>query len=217
MQIPSVVFEIYQKYRIWYSEDEMDIIFDIGKVLIDFDFEEFVARYVPADKVKKVTKAMWGNPDWIELDRGVLPVEEVLQRFIAEAPDCEWEIRRIFSQIGNIPQLRESTVPMIKELKRRGHRVFYLSNFFEFLMHAAPEVLRFTREMDGGIFSCHEKIVKPDPAIYELICERYGIQKENAVFIDDSPKNVRGAEDVGIRAILFTGQKPEELYKEIGI
>ncbi|WP_295155524.1 HAD family phosphatase [uncultured Ruminococcus sp.] len=195
----------------------MDIIFDIGKVLIDFDFQEFVERYVDAEKADRVTKAMWGNPEWVELDRGVLPVEEILQRFIAQAPDCEWEIRRVFSQLGNIPKLRPTTIPIIEELKKRGHRVFYLSNFFEFLLHAAPDALRFTRYTDGGIFSCHEKLVKPDPEIYELLCERYNISKDNCVFIDDSEKNIRGAENVGIRGILFTGQSPDELYEEIGV
>ena len=195
----------------------MDIIFDIGKVLIDFDFQEFVERYVDAEKADRVTKAMWGNPDWVELDRGVLPVEEIMQRFIAQAPDCEWEIRRVFSQLGNIPKLRPTTIPMIEELKKRGHRVFYLSNFFEFLLHAAPDALRFTRYTDGGIFSCHEKLVKPDPEIYGLLCERYNISKDNCVFIDDSAKNIRGAENVGIRGILFTGQSPDELYEEIGV
>ena len=195
----------------------MDIIFDIGKVLIDFDFQEFVERYVDAEKADRVTKAMWGNPEWVELDRGVLPVEEILKKFIAQAPDCEWEIRRVFSQLGNIPKLRPTTIPMIDELKKRGHRVFYLSNFFEFLLHAAPDALRFTRYTDGGIFSCHEKLVKPDPEIYELLCERYNISKDNCVFIDDSEKNIRGAENVGIRGILFTGQSPDELYEEIGV
>ena len=84
-------------------------------------------------------------------------------------------------------------------------------------MHAAPDALRFTRLMDGGIFSCHEKLVKPDAAIYELLCERYGIDKSDAVFIDDSPKNVAGAEKAGIRAILYTGQTVGGLYREIGI
>ena len=195
----------------------MDIIFDIGKVLIDFDFDEFVRTIVPADRADIVAKAMFGNPDWIELDRGVLPVEEVLQRFIACAPEYEWDIRKVFSKLGDIPRLRPDTIPMIQDLKSRGHRVFYLSNYFEFLMHAAPQVLRFTRLTDGGIFSCHEKKVKPDRAIYDLLCSRYGIDKDNAVFIDDSPKNIRGAENAGIRGILYTGQNREELYREIGI
>ena len=195
----------------------MDIIFDIGKVLIDFDFEDYAGSLLPAESADAVTKAMWGNPCWIELDRGVLPVEEVLQKFIACAPDHEWEIRHVFSQLGRIPHLKDTTIPMIEELKRRGHRVFYLSNYFEFLMHAAPDVLRFTRLTDGGIFSCHEKLVKPEPEIYERLCERYGISKADCVFIDDSPTNVKGAENCGIRAILYTGQTPDELYAQIGV
>lgn len=195
----------------------MDIIFDIGKVLIDFDFDEYVRGLIPSEKVGSVVAATWQNPDWIELDRGVLPVEEVLQKFIAKSPDHEWEIRRVFSKLGDIPRLKETTIPMIRELKARGHRVFYLSNYFEFLMHAAPDALRFTREMDGGIFSCFEKVVKPDGEIYRRLCERYDISKDNCVFIDDSPKNVKGAEIFGIRAILYTGQTPQQLYDEIGV
>lgn len=195
----------------------MDIIFDIGKVLIDFDFDAYVRSLIPEESVAAVVEATWHNPDWIELDRGVLSVEEVLHRFISKAPEHEWEIRRVFSKLGDIPQLKDTTIPMIQELKARGHRVFYLSNYFEFLMHAAPEALRFTRYMDGGIFSCFEKVVKPDAEIYRRLCERYDISKDDCVFIDDSPKNVKGAEDFGIRAILYTYQTPDELYREIGI
>lgn len=195
----------------------MDIIFDIGKVLIDFDFDEYVQGLIPAESVDAVIQATWQNPDWVELDRGVLPVEEVLKKFISKAPEQEWEIRKVFSKLGDIPQLKDTTIPMIEELKARGHRVFYLSNYFEFLMHAAPEALRFTRHMDGGIFSCFEKVVKPDGEIFRRLCERYNIRKDNCVFIDDSLKNVKGAESFGIRAILYTTQTPEELYKEIGI
>lgn len=195
----------------------MDIVFDIGKVLIDFDFEDFVRSIVSEDCADIVTKAMWGNPNWIELDRGVWSVEDVLQKFIAEAPGHEWEIRHVFSQIGKIPHTKDTTIPMIEELKRRGHRVFFLSNYFEFLIHAAPDALRFTRYMDGGIFSCNEKVVKPDAEIYSRLCERYGISKDNCVFIDDSPKNIKGANDFGIRGILYTGQTPQQLFEEIGV
>lgn len=195
----------------------MDIVFDIGKVLIDFDFEDFVRGIVSEDCADIVTKAMWGNPHWIELDRGVWSVEEVLQKFIAETPGHEWEIRHVFSQIGKIPHPKNTTIPMIEELKRRGHRVFFLSNYFEFLIHAAPDALRFTRYMDGGIFSCNEKVVKPDSEIYSRLCERYGISKDNCVFIDDSPKNIKGANDFGIRGILYTGQTPQQLFEEMGV
>lgn len=195
----------------------MDIIFDIGKVLIDFDYEEYVERTVGKEKADIIVAATLGSPDWVELDRGVLMIEEVLQRFIANAPQYEHEIRQVFARLWDCPKLKDSTIPMIKELKARGHRVFFLSNYFEFLMHSAPWVLEFREYMDGGIFSCFEKVVKPDAAIYRLLCERYGIAKDNCVFIDDSPINIRGARDFGIRAVLYTGQDTVQLFKEIGI
>ena len=195
----------------------MDIIFDIGKVLIDFDYEEYVERIVGRECADEVVAATLANPDWIELDRGVLMIEDVLQKFMAKAPKYEREIRLVFAHLGECPKVKESTVPMIRELKARGHRVFFLSNYFEFLMHSAPWVLEFTKLMDGGIFSCFEKLVKPDAAIYDLLCKRYGISKDNCVFIDDSMKNVQGARDYGIRAILYTGQDTVQLFSEIGI
>ena len=78
----------------------MDIIFDIGKVLIDFDYEEYVEHIVGRECADEVVAATLANPDWIELDRGVLMIEDVLQRFIAKAPQYECEIRLVFAHLG---------------------------------------------------------------------------------------------------------------------
>ncbi|MBR6874416.1 MAG: HAD family phosphatase [Ruminococcus sp.] len=193
----------------------MNVIFDIGKVLIDFDWEGYVASMFDPETAAAVVEATWGNPDWVELDRGVLTVEEVLRLFIAKAPQYDREIRLAFAKIGGCPKLRDMTIPMIKQLKAQGHRVYFLSNYFEFLIHSAPWVLEFREYMDGGIFSCYEHIVKPMPEIYELLCSRYSLDPADCVFIDDSPKNITGAENVGIRAILYTGQTPDELIAQI--
>ena len=76
----------------------------------------------------------------------------------------------MFALLGNIPKMKDSTVPMIQSLKAKGYGVYYLSNYFEYLMHTAPWALDFIRYTDGGIFSCHVKITKPDKRIYELLC-----------------------------------------------
>ena len=193
----------------------MNIIFDIGKVLIDFDWDAFVNGLFDAETAAAVTEAMWHNPDWVEFDRGVLSDEQVLKLFIAKAPAYEREIRIAFAKVGSCPKLRPTTIPMIKQLKAEGHRVFYLSNYFEYLMHAAPWALEFTGYTDGGVFSCFEHEVKPDPAIFQILCDRYSLKKEESVFIDDNLPNVRGAEAFGIRAIHYTGQTPEELHREV--
>jgi len=69
--------------------------------------------------------------------------------------------------------------------------------------------------MDGGILSYRDHLIKPDSAIYELLLERFGLVAEECVFVDDVSANVKGAEDVGIRGILFQSkeQAQEELRK----
>ena len=193
----------------------MNIIFDIGKVLIDFDFEDHVGRLFDRETADAVIAATWHSPDWTELDRGVLSDEQVLRRFISNSPEHEREIREVFAKLGTIPKLRPTTIPMIKRLKAEGHRVYYLSNYFSYLMHTAPWVLEFTEYTDGGVFSCFEHVTKPAPEIYQILCDRYSLKKEDSVFIDDSLPNIKGSEAFGIRGIHYTGQTPEELHREI--
>ena len=190
----------------------MNVIFDIGRVLIDFDWDGFVGRYLEPEAAAEVTEAMWHNPDWIEFDRGVLTDEQVLKLFIAKAPWREREIRLIFSRLGEIPRKREGAIPLIEQLKSEGHRVFFLSNYFEYLMHVAPEPLDFLSHMEGGVFSCFEHLVKPDREIFQLICERYSLVPAECVFIDDTEKNVRAAESLGMKGVHFKNMELDELY-----
>ncbi|MBR6046045.1 MAG: HAD family phosphatase [Ruminococcus sp.] len=193
----------------------MNIIFDIGKVLIDFDFEGFVEKLYPPKAAEAVIAATWHNPDWTELDRGVLSDEEVLKLFISKAPEYEREVRDIFARLGQVPYMKDTTIPLIKRLKADGHKVYYLSNYFEYLIHTCPWALEFIPYTDGGVFSCRVKVTKPDAEIYRILCERYSLDPADCVFIDDSPKNIVGAEAFGIRGILYTSQSPDELYAQI--
>lgn len=193
----------------------MNVIFDIGMVLIDFEFEKFVRSILDEQTADKVIAAMWKSGDWCELDKGVLTDEQVLQRFISHAPDCEKQIRLVFARLGECPKLRSFAIPLIEKLKAQGHKVFYLSNYFSFLIHAAPWALEFVPLTDGGIFSCFEKLTKPDPRIYELLCERYSLKPEDCVFIDDTLANTESAQKLGMKGIHFTRQSPDELFEQI--
>ena len=193
----------------------MNVIFDIGKVLIDFDWDAFIGGMYDKKTAAAVTEAMWHNPDWTELDRGVLSDEEVLRLFITKAPQYETEIRHTFSKLGECPVQKPSTVPMIEKLKCRGYGVYYLSNYFEYLMHTAPEALDFIKHTDGGVFSCHVRETKPDRRRFEIICGKYSLIPTECVFIDDTLKNVAAAEAFGMKGIHYTGQDTDTLCGEI--
>ena len=81
------------------------------------------------------------------------------------------------------------------------------------LMELNPEVLDFLPYMDGGLFSCHAKLIKPDPAIYQRLCEKCDLIPEEALFIDDNAANIEAAKRFGLHAIRFEGY--EKSYGEV--
>lgn len=193
----------------------MNIVFDIGGVLTDFDWDAFVHSMYDEKTAHVITEVMWHNPDWAEFDKANLSDEQILQMFIKRAPDYAQQIRKVFSRLGDCQQKKESTIPLIQKLKADGHKVYYLSNYFEYLMHVAPTALDFLPLMDGGIFSCYEHVIKPNAKIFRILCDRYALQPSECVFIDDSIKNIKGAEAFGMQTIHYSGQTVESLYKMI--
>ena len=82
-------------------------------------------------------------------------------------------------------------------------------------MNSRPDVLDFLPLMDGGVFSCYVGQVKPDPAIYRTISEKYGLTPEECVFLDDNKANIDAARDFGMNGIHFVSfeQADKELQE----
>ena len=179
------------------------IIFDIGNVLMSFDYWPFVKELLKDDKIiDKVNNAMWYSGLWNEMDRGV-ETDVILNKMLATEPEVADEIKLTFDNVGQCMHKRNYTIPWMKELKSKGFRVLYLSNYAEHTMEANPEVLDFLPYMDGGVFSCYERLIKPDPEIFRLIEERYSLVPEECIFLDDSEPNVNAARALGFNAIHF--------------
>ena len=195
------------------------IIFDIGKVLVSFNWQKILSDMgVAEEEIPVIGEAMFLNPDWAELDRGVMTVEEVMQRFISHAPQHEATMRQAFLNIYQSVRTYPYSMNWIRSLKDNGYRVFFLSNYGEYPRELSSETLKFTELMDGGIFSYQLKILKPSPWIYLELMKKYNIQPENAVFIDDSAVNIDGAKAVGLHTILFTSyENALDELKKLGV
>ena len=193
------------------------VIFDIGNVLVDFDWDGFMLREFPdADKnlIAKLDEDVWGSGRWDRLDAGD-PPEDVIESIIDYDPEHEPELRKIFKNVGDTLRKRAATPVWIKELKSRGYRLLYLSNYSHYVMNANPEVLDFLPLLDGGVFSCDVKLIKPDPKIYETLAKKYNLIPSECVFIDDLEKNINGAKNFGFHGIRFLNlkQAQEDLNK----
>ncbi len=180
-----------------------NVIFDIGKVLIGFDWDRYMDTMFDMPTADKVTAAMFGSDHWKELDRAVLPVDEILELFIKEGPDVEAQIRQAFEQIGNCVTRRDWAIQLLESIRDRGYKLYYLSNMSEHVKNSDPEAFDFVSHMDGGVWSCDVHLIKPDPAIYFSLMDKYDLVPEECLFIDDHVENVAAARRLGMKAIRF--------------
>ncbi|MBS4980245.1 MAG: HAD family phosphatase [Lachnospiraceae bacterium] len=190
------------------------VIFDLGKVLADYDWESYLKQFSFDEKTYRiVADAVFLNEAWVLGDRGVVTPEEWLQCFIQNAPDYEAEIRRVFEGLGGCIHKFSYTDRLIAHFREKGYRIYYLSNYSEGLYEATKEELGFINDFDGGVFSYKEKCIKPEEKIYKILLTRYNIKPENAVFFDDRPENVEAAKLLGIQGVLFS---PEVVREYLG-
>ena len=195
------------------------IIFDIGNVLTVFGWKDFLRSFgFDAETEEKVGRATMDSQFWNEFDRGQLTDEQMLAGFIRNDPSVEKEIRQIFANLHGILTKADYAIPWIRELKEKGYQVLVLSNLSDKVARENPDALDFLEYVDGGILSYRDGVIKPDPAIYRLLIDRYGLKPEECVFLDDIRKNLDAAKKFGIHTILFQNvdQAKEEL-KKLGV
>lgn len=196
-----------------------NIIFDIGRVLNGYGWEEYLRRVVPEQKAyEAVEQAIFLNPAWVEHDKGFLTEEEEILDFVAAAPAYEKEIRAVYENLGECTWALDYAVPWIKELKAKGLKLYVLSNWPEHIYRQRGNKLDFLELVDGYCLSFQEHLNKPDPEAFLNLMRKYGIAAEQTVLIDDTKANIQAAKRLGIGGILFTDyEKAREELKRLGV
>ena len=184
-----------------------NMVFDIGNVLMDFRWKEYMRSLFGENEalIQTINQGIWHNGCWAAMDKGEMDGAATLRSAVAFAPQYEKEIKLTLDRVALAFHKCGYAVPWLKELKRMGLNVYYLSNYSAFSIAANPDVLNFIPYMDGGVFSFEVKAVKPDPEIYRCLCDKYDLKPEECLFTDDVPANVKGAQACGFQGIVFEG------------
>ncbi len=191
-----------------------NVVFDIGNVLTDFRWKEYMFDLgFDAAMVARIAAASVKTPYWDEFDRGAWSEEETIAAFIKMDPEIEPELRKAYTNIVGMVTPRAYAIPWIKDLQEQGYKVYCLSNFSKKAYDECRDALGFLEIVDGAILSYREKVVKPDPAIYRLLLDRYGLKAEECVFFDDLERNVEAAKACGYESFVFTTQ--EQAIKDL--
>lgn len=179
-------------------------ILDIGNVLLDFDYMKQFRRLFDEETAQTIANISVRRYEvWIELDRGVLTYEQVLERMIRSAPHLEKEIRLAVRELYEGVEPFAYAEEFLRRLKEKGYKIYILSNYGEKPFAASKSRMPFLKYADGQLISYEIKETKPSPVIYRVLCDKFSIIPEEAVFLDDSAKNIAGAKAVGLHTIHF--------------
>lgn len=184
-----------------------NIILDVGRVLVAWKPKETMKEKLgfSEETVNDLTKALFESGVWNEADRGVLSNDEFLALAISRAPEYEKEIRLFWDNVDKAIWQLPYAGEWIRTMKKAGYQVYILSNYGSWTYDKTREaVLNFLEEVDGAIFSYQVKQIKPNPEIFQSLFEKYSLQAEECVFLDDLPANIEGAKAVGMQGIVFT-------------
>ena len=193
-----------------------NIIFDIGNVLMGFDADNYGREYFTDPLLaQKLQTAINDFHLWDKCDLCLEPVENIIEDFARSLPELtELARNAIFASIDYV-RYADYAIPWLQELHAAGYCTYYLSNYNKYLMDKRPEILDFLPYMDGGIFSCNVHLIKPDPAIFSALCEKYRLRPDECVFLDDRSANIAAAQAFGMQGILVKNhaQAYQDLHK----
>ncbi len=190
-----------------------NIIFDFGGVLVDWNprylyKEHFATEAAMEEFLENICTDAWN----IEQDRGrpLAEATRILQEQHPEYRDLiglfygEWETMMRSDILGTVEILHEV---------RPKFALFGLTNWSEETIDFAYNRFDFFQEFDGIVVSGVEKLIKPDPAIFHLLLNRYHINAEESVFIDDNAANIQAAKAIGFQTVHF--KNPQQLRAEL--
>ena len=192
-----------------------NIVFDVGNVLVDFRWREYMKDLGFSDEVTEhLGKNMVMNPLWDELDRGLRPKKEVIEEMKSFVPGYEKEADLFFENIEEIVITRSYAQSWLHQLRNQGYKIYLLSNYPADLFETHSKGrFDFLGEIDGMVVSGFVKLVKPEPEIYECLFQKYDLLPEECVFLDDRQINIDAAVRMGMKGILFTDY--ETVKKEL--
>lgn len=189
-----------------------NIVFDIGNVLADFRWKEYmIEKGLDSPTIKRVMAASIMSPDWDLFDMGMFDDDEALRRFASYDPELKPVLERVYRRIDGMIVPFDYATDWIKSLKDRGFSIYYLSNYSRKAYEECKESLEFMKYADGGVMSFQEHVLKPDPAIYQRLLDKYNLKAEESVFLDDTQKNVDAALQLGFKAFTFTTKEQADI------
>ena len=191
-----------------------NIIFDFGGVLIDWNPIYLYGNVFETEEEMKHFLENVCRYEWNVLQDAGRPLSEATTLLQKEHPEFSEQIAYYYGRWEEmLGGTIDENVKLIKPLKKR-YKLYGLTNWSAETLPIAMERYSFFKDLDGIVVSGDEKIVKPNPEIYEILLDRYNLDAESSLFIDDNADNIETAKKIGFKTVHFTDEvNLEQLLK----
>lgn len=185
-----------------------NLIFDVGNVLLEYRWNQMLLDYGLSKEEAEVAGPLFFEHElWKELDLGNLSVEEVICAYGKALPQYAELIRWFLTHLELMPIPRKDVWKKVRLLKQKGYRIYLLSNYNGDFFRIHTKDADFIEDIDGKVVSYEIHKIKPDPAIYEYLLEKYDLKPEESVFFDDREENTQAAEKLGIQSYTISSKE----------
>ena len=193
-----------------------NIIFDLGNVIINYNQKKIINNFTEKEEeIKYIYDEIFHAPEWTLMDLGDITNDEAIE-IINKRNEFKYEklTQEFLHEWHKKQPINRDIVEIAKILKNNGYNLFVLSNManqtYEYFKND-----EFFSLCTGIVISAHEHVKKPDEKVYRLLLNRYNLNAEECLFLDDddSGKNYETANKIGIKGRRIMPNQAEDVKK----
>ena len=194
-----------------------NIVFDIGNVILNFDYMKVISQYTDSIEEKKfILDNIINSPEWLEyslIDTGFITKEEAIQIVQDRTNHINDNlVQNFWNNYNNYAFVDKRVLNLIERLKNKGYKVYLLSNMNEYTFNKVKASNLFNI-VDGYVLSYLVHQVKPYISIYKTLINKYNLRVSECLFIDDNEKNIDTANSLGMIGRLVKPDNYEDILR----
>lgn len=199
-----------------------NIIFDIGNVILEFKYNEVIEKFVSTEEEKKfILNNIINSPEWLGyglIDTGFITQEEAI-KIVQDRTNHSNDklIENFWMNYNNYAKINKEVLAIIKNLKEEGYSIYLLSNINQYTVDFINKTSDLFMNVDGYVLSYQVHQIKPYISIYKTLINKYNLNPEESVFIDDNQKNIHMGNCVGFKSIKVNPDDIDDLKKSLKI
>lgn len=181
-----------------------NIIFDIGNVMVKWSPVDIIKLSFGKDSdIEYHLKNLFKHDTWIQLNLGMLSEEQAIKKYCDLFSYTREEMLMFFSNIKTTQDLIDGSVDLLITLHQKNYNLYALSDNIREIVSYLKNKYYFWKYFSGVIISAEINLMKPSHDIFNFLLNKYHLNPNETLFIDDHLPNVNAARELDIRSIQF--------------